>query len=239
MANKSLYVRSNYQVNQTPQFKVLSSDQCEEAYLSALEVLERTGADIFSAEALNLFANGGCWVEGNRVRFPSHIVEMAVQTVPSRVVISNRKGERAIFLEGQNNFVGPSMGGNFVLDPISGERREFQKSDYQQTALVADALPNIDFVSGVGGCSFGDLVKNTTKPIIQKVNNVKQCEKILKIAAAVTGSSESVRRSPFFIFQIASTSPLSGSGEAMDQVIFAAQNRVPVIYATQAFSGDL
>lgn len=239
MANKSLYVRSNYQVNQTPQFKVLSSDQCEEAYLSALEILERTGADIFSAEALSLFVNGGCWVEGNRVRFPSHIVEMAVQTVPSRVVISNRKGERTMFLEGQNTFVGPGTGSNFVIDPFSGERRDIQKSDYQQTALVCDALPNIDFVSGVGGCSFGDLVKNTTKPIVQKVAGLQQCEKILKIAAVVAGSAEAVRRSPFFILQVESTSPLSGSGEAIDQVIFAGKNRVPVIYATQAFSGDL
>ena len=32
MTSKSLYVRANYQVNKTPQFKMLSNDQCEEIF---------------------------------------------------------------------------------------------------------------------------------------------------------------------------------------------------------------
>ena len=70
MSGKSLYVRANYQVNQTPLFRVLSDHQCEEIFLAALEVLERTGAEVHSQEALEIFSKGGCWVEGNRVRFP-------------------------------------------------------------------------------------------------------------------------------------------------------------------------
>jgi len=238
VTKKSLYVRSNFKVNQTPQFKVLSGDQCEDVYLSALEVLERTGADILSKEGLGLFKNGGCWAEGERVHFPSSVVERAVKNVPSRIVISNRKGERALFLEAQNVYFGPGSGQNYVFDILTGERRAFQREDHEHTATVCDALPNIDFVAGKGACAFADLVKNTTKPIVQKASSVDQCRDIVNLAVAVAGSVEAVERKPFFIFQVESDSPLRGSAAALDQVIFAGKKRLPVIYSTRAFAGD-
>jgi len=39
-------VRANYQVNATTQFRVLSDDQIEEIFHSALNVLERVGTRV-------------------------------------------------------------------------------------------------------------------------------------------------------------------------------------------------
>jgi len=238
VTNKSLYVQANYEVNRTPQFKVLSNDQCEEAYLGALEILERTGVEIDSAEALRLFQDNGGWVDGNRVRFPSAVIERLVKNVPCRLVISNRTGKRTLFLEAQNIYLGPGSGQSFVLDPLTGERRAFQNSDDEKTALVCDALSNIDFAAGQGVYAFADLVKNTVKPIIVQVSTVEQCTDIMDIAVAVAGSKEAVERNPFFMLRVESTAPLKGAGGAIDAAIFAGKNQIPVIYSTQAFSGD-
>ena len=47
---KSLYSRANYEVNQTTLWKMLSDDQCEEIFMTVLEVLERTGAEVENKE---------------------------------------------------------------------------------------------------------------------------------------------------------------------------------------------
>ena len=53
---KSLYTKSGFQVNQNIEWTILSDDQCEDIYMTALELLERTGADVLSAEAREVFA---------------------------------------------------------------------------------------------------------------------------------------------------------------------------------------
>ncbi|HBW35246.1 MAG TPA: trimethylamine methyltransferase, partial [Desulfosporosinus sp.] len=148
--SKSQYVRANYQVNTTPQFKVLSDDQCEIILNGALEVLERTGAEVHSEEALEVFKKGGCWVDGNTVRFPSHLVEWAIRSAPSRIVISNRKGERTMFLEGQNVYYGPGPTNTYTLDPFTGERRRPRKTDTLRAAITVDALPHISYAMDCG-----------------------------------------------------------------------------------------
>ncbi|MGD0623069.1 MAG: trimethylamine methyltransferase family protein, partial [Thermacetogeniaceae bacterium] len=126
---KSQYVRSSYKTYATPQFRVLSQDQCESIYLGALEVLQHTGAEVNSPEALEIYSKGGCWVDGRRVRFPSHLVEWAVRTTPSRITIYDRNGKRSMYLEGQNVYYGPGPTNTFTLDPFTGERRRPRKQD--------------------------------------------------------------------------------------------------------------
>jgi len=238
VANKSLYVRSSYQVNQTPQFKMLSNDQCEEAYLSALEVLERTGADIFSADIRNMLLEAGCWLDGNRVRFPGRVVEKAVSTAPSRVAVCNRKGERALFLEAQNTYAGPSVGNGLVLDVFSGERRERQAADDQQAAVICDALPNIAFAAGIGAAAFADIVSHTVKPVVLKVSSVEEGEKIFRLAATVAGGEQAARQKPFAILQVDSASPLYHAGTTADLAAFAGRNNQPLAYVVQATAGS-
>ncbi len=44
-------MRSNFKVNCSPGFRVLSEEQIEELHLATLEVLERTGVDVLEKEA--------------------------------------------------------------------------------------------------------------------------------------------------------------------------------------------
>ncbi|MGI9861643.1 trimethylamine methyltransferase family protein [Moorella naiadis] len=247
---KSQYVRANYEVNATPQFSVLSRDQCEAIYLGAIEVLERTGAEIHSEEALAIFRRGGCWVDGNRVRFPSRLVEWAVRTAPSRIVISDRNGKRTMFLEWQNVYYGPGPTNTFTLDPFTGERRRPTKADTARAAIVADALPNIAYAMDNGTPmdvtptladvhAFQALVTNTTKPIIHWGFGVNQYQDIVDIAAVVAGGTKELQQRPFFILYAESSPPLRHSAEAIDKAIFTARNNLPCIYTPCVLAGGV
>jgi trimethylamine--corrinoid protein Co-methyltransferase len=109
-------LKSNYRVNATVQFRVLSDDQCQELYMAALEILERTGVNVHAEEAISLLAKAGCWVDGVRVRIPSYLIKKALNTAPSRVVLCDRNGKRKLFLEGYNSYFGPGPTNPFYID---------------------------------------------------------------------------------------------------------------------------
>ena len=83
-----------------PRLAVLSEEQIEQIHLATLEVLERTGVEITHPRAVEILHGGGARVEGKRVRLPGWMVEDAIRTAPSRVVLGTRDGERTVFLEG-------------------------------------------------------------------------------------------------------------------------------------------
>lgn len=246
---RSNFTRSDFEVNQTISWEMLSDDQCEEILMTALEVLERTGADILNKEARDIFLEAGCWVDGTRVRIPSSLTEWAVRTAPSRVTLCDRNGKRALRVETTNAYYGPGQGNSFILDSQTGERRAPVKSDVANTGIVCDALDNIDFALSNGYPTdvnsatadlhvFEALLTNTTKPIIQPMQDVKQGQAILDMGAAVAGGLRELQKNPFFVFLIDTEGTLVHSDETLAKVIFAAKNRVPFIYNSKLILGD-
>jgi len=93
-------IRSNYTVNSSPRFQVLSQDQVEEMHFGTLEVLRRTGVKVLLAEAREMLEKAGCWLDGEIVRFPPHLVEWALRTAPSQIALCDRRGRPALELAG-------------------------------------------------------------------------------------------------------------------------------------------
>lgn len=246
---RSHYTHANYEVNQTTQWKMLSADQCEELFMTTMEVLERTGADILNKEARDLFEKAGCWVDGNRVRIPSALIEKAVRTAPSRVTLCDRNGKRALRVETTNAYYGPGQGNEFIIDPMTGERRKPVKDDVVNAGIVCDGLKNVDFAMNNGlptdvdanwadVHSFEALVTSTTKPIVQAVQGVEQAQAMLDIASAVAGGLKEFQKNPFFAYLIQTEGTMVHSEATLAKVIFAAKNGVPYVYSTKLIAGE-
>ena len=76
--------------HQTPQFRVLCDHQIEKTYRATLECLNRTGVNVYNAEARSLLAQAGASVDGIRVRIPPRIIEDAVAAVPRSFALWGR-----------------------------------------------------------------------------------------------------------------------------------------------------
>ncbi len=111
---RSNFTRASFDVNQTIHWEMLSDDQCEEIFMTVLELLERTGVEVLNEEAREVFEKAGCWVDGTRVRIPSALAEWAARTAPSRVTLCDRNGKRAVRLETTYSYFGPGQG-NYTL----------------------------------------------------------------------------------------------------------------------------
>ncbi|MCS7261262.1 MAG: trimethylamine methyltransferase family protein, partial [Anaerolineae bacterium] len=203
-----MYIRSNYTVNVTPRFRVLSDDQIAELHYATLEVMRRTGVQVEEPRAIEVFAKAGCWVDGKRVRFPAHLVEWAIKVTPSRVVLCDRLGRPAMALQGERAYFGTGSDTPNIVDIDTGERRPVRKEDIARTSRLVDALPHLSFMMCSGIASdvpaaisdihhFEAMVRNTIKPIVFTAWSLENLKDIIEMAEIVAGGAEALQRSPF------------------------------------------
>ncbi|MCG8377302.1 MAG: trimethylamine methyltransferase family protein, partial [Chlorobiales bacterium] len=140
------FPQTNVTVTTGPQYRSMTDSQCRVLHCASLEVLERTGVLVYYQPALDLLKKGGCAVDGNRVRFPPYLVEWALRTAPSRIMMYNRKGEPVMPLGDRISTYGTGSDCLHALDYRTGERRVAVLQDVVEGIRVADAMPTVDFI---------------------------------------------------------------------------------------------
>jgi len=241
-------MRANDILHQTPRFQLLSEAQLERVHWAALEVLRRTGVNVLVEEARELLKKAGAKVDGVRARLPSHLVEWAIRTAPSRVVLCDRNGKPAMYLEGTMAYYGTGSDTVHTIDPYTGEKREAVKTDIANAAKVCDALPNIDFVMcmGIGSDVTGSIsdlhhfeamVNNTKKPLIPTAWNVVNCRDIVEMAEIVADGPDALRQNPFIVMYTEPISPLILATDPTEKILYMASKGLPVICGTGKVGG--
>ena len=241
-------INSNYEAQITPGLRLLSESQKGEIHSATLELLRRTGVDVLVPEVRELLKKAGCWIDGKRVCIPPNLIEWAIRTAPSRVVLCDQQGNPAMELEGRKGYYGTGSDTPFVIDAYSGERRQTVLQDVANVARLVDALEHIDFLMCMGIASdvtealsdlyhFREMVLNTNKPIIYTAWNRANLEDIVEMAEAVAGGAESLRRNPFMALYSEPISPLTHAKESCEKLLFLAEKGLPVVYTPAVMIG--
>ncbi len=245
----SNYKRARFEANSTVNFQSLSEDECEEIYMAALEVLEKTGVKVFSEEAREIFEEAGCWIEDDElVKIPVGLSQWAVSNAPSKITLYDQEGKAALDLHDDKTYFGPGPTNTYHRDPYTGERRRPVVQDNRNAAKVCDALDNIDYVMDLGTPSdvteniadihaFKAMLENTNKPIVHWGFDIEQYEDMIDMASVVAGSLEELQKKPFFFLYSEPTSPLLHGREAIDKVLLASRKRIPIVYTPCIISG--
>ncbi|MGD2144445.1 MAG: trimethylamine methyltransferase family protein [Anaerolineae bacterium] len=241
-------INSRQVTHTTPGLQLLSQDQKQKVHQATLEVLRRTGVKVLVAEVRNLLEKAGCWLDGERVRIPPHLIDWAIRVAPSRVVLCDRDGEPAMELEGRKGYYGTGSDTPFVIDAYTGERRRTVLADVANVARLVDALEHIDFLMCMGIASdvtesisdlyhFREMVTNTTKPIVYTAWDRANLEAIIEMGEAVAGGAEELRRSPLCALYSEPISPLTHAKESCEKLLFIADKGLPVVYTPGVMIG--
>lgn len=242
-------MKANYEQLCSPRMRVLSDSQIQEIYYAACEILERTGMKIENKEAREiLYSHGTKICEGNIVKIPTKLVEQAIRTLPERVTLANREGERKIFLEGYKSYFGCNPDNPEYYDPYTGERRPFTSKDGADLAKIIDYLPNIDFV--LNACFSADvhedvadrviirqMMFNMRKTIGFSCKDIESLKDIIEMAAIVAGGHEELRANPWMFHIQESISPLVHDDNTMKEIKLCAEESFPLVYYPMPMGG--
>lgn len=224
----------------TPQFRVLSDEQCAEIYKAALECLERVGVQLHNAAARDLLESKGATVTDKIVRIPPDLVKQAVASTPHEYSVWGRDDKLKMQVALDRVHFGPGPTCTYFIDPVTGERRKAQRGDAGMVAKVCDALPNIDYIMGLSlfdnvtpvlspVYEFAEELANTSKPIVAWVNNVATFNDIHQMAVAAAGSEAALREKPIFALFTTYESPLKIADSALSTLMRAAEVGIPSI----------
>ena len=227
----------------------LSEEQMHDIHSAALDILQDCGTLIHHEKSLELLREAGAYVKDDRrVFIPSGLVEWAIRSAPSRVTVYDRNGKPSMLLEGRNVYYGTGSDCPNLLDSFTGKRREFLSGDVEDAVRLVDALPNIDFSMSMGLApdfpselqyqyKYAIMIRNSTKPQVITAADKISLNDIADIAAAVVGGREELSRKPVFVLYDEPTSPLVHINEALEKLLFMAENNLPTNYSPGIMAG--
>ena len=234
----------------TPRLQVLSEDQKETLFLSALEVLERTGVRVDHDEGLELLNGAGAHIgPQRRVRIPSFMVKDALAAAPRRIAIYNRDGQPAMRLEDRRVYFASQVDSLYFFDPVERARRPCVRDDVRLGAILCDALPNIDMISfsamfnnAPGQIAYllghKDTLMNCAKPIMHGTLDLAGLKAVAEMASVVAGGWDELARRPYYVHYAEPLSPLRHTQEGVAKFLFCVEHGIPVIYTPMTLGGS-
>ena len=228
----------------------LTDDELFDIHLATLEVLEKTGLFIESDKAIETFDGAGAEVDRrNRiVKLPPYLVEDAIRSAPSKVLLAGRDPSCDKVLEaGRVHFTNFSEGIE-VVDPFNGDRRPPLKADLANAAKLVDYLDDIDVCEkAVGSSDVSQSVMPLHNAEAMLTNTSKHCcvgpgsgfllKKLVKMAGIIVGGIRKLRERPILSFTTCPVSPLQLINECCDIIMEAARTRSVINILSMAMAG--
>ncbi len=241
--------RTNYTVNKTSRFRLLSEDQKARIFRGVIKTLNDTGANVNHEKVREILGENRCKVDGSRVRIPPEVVRDALSSLPPTTTLYSWDGdEEMCYVEPGRSYFGPGPTPPNFIDPDTLERRPYLRKDATTVALVCDALPNIGYVQSLGSISdvtngladvyeFADMIQNTRKIVMNWAFNVENAADQHRIGIVMAGGEEAFKKRPNFIHYSEPISPLTSDFEAIGKCLYCAEHRIPQVYTPCCIGG--
>lgn len=233
-----------------PELTLLNEDRMKQLHQAAVEILATVGLNVHHPDLRDRLDQEGAEVkENSRVRLHGKMIEKALESAPSDVVIHNREGEAVMPLRPHRIYFGTGSDLIYTYDSVRGEQRKSVLKDVVRSAKLCDALDEIDFVMSFALPSdvpnqdaeteqYYAILKNTVKPVIMtSFSGLEALERLHRMACLVAGGQEEFSTHPNYILYGQFVSPLEHDSQALERLIFCADHRVPLIYVPTIMSG--
>ena len=223
-----------------PYYRGMTDDQCRLIHCASLHILERTGVFLYYQPAIDLLKKAGCLVEENRVRIPSHLVEWALRTAPSRIMMYDRFGNPVMPLGDRISTFGTGSDCLNILDHRTGERRKAVLQDVVDGIRVADAMPHIDFIMSMFLPSDAPVAADvrqmeammtySAKPICFVTYEWQGTPEAVEMLEVAAGGADRLRINPTAILYLNPTSGFRHNEAALRKLMYAAERHLPCVY---------
>jgi trimethylamine--corrinoid protein Co-methyltransferase len=230
-----------------PKLTLLTSEQIDFIHKNVLKILATSGVRVDSARVLRLLAEklGSKQVAGDRVTFPTEVIEWAIQAAPPTVDIYHRNGELAFRLGADRARFGIGVTSLYYQDPLTDDLSPFSRLNMREMTRLGDSLPNFDCISTVGIVQdypadqqdlYGtlEMVANTTKPLVILVSQEERFGDVLDLLEHLAGD---LAARPFVIPYFNPVTPLVYNQGTVEKMLEAINRGLPVILSNYSLAG--
>ena len=230
-------------VGKRVKLELLSKDDVRQIHEATLDVIESVGVKFHSQKALDILAANGATVdrETTVAKIPATVVEKAVSTVPHEFTLGARNPEYDLPLDGEHVYISSDGCGVFARE-LDGTVRASRKADLENCARVVQALDNLSVTSAVVSAQdcppetrvlheFDACVRGSEKHnIVVSIKEDWEARSLIRMAEALAGGKEELKRRPLFTAIICTVSPLHQERYGMDLALTLAEAGIPVSF---------
>lgn len=230
--------------------QLFSEDELYAIHCATIDVLQNTGIKVISEEAQEIFADGGAFIEPENsiVRLPSYMVEDAISSAPSTLLLAGRDPKNDYLVQNKSVAFTNFGEGIKVIDPFTQKSHGSTKKDLMDATRICDSLENITVYERALGAddvppqvqsihNAEAIFNNTTKHCFIGAGCGYNLRQIIKMAAAISGGMEELRKRPIYTPLCCPNSPLSLNPDTTEVIIEAARAGIPVNVLSMALSG--
>jgi trimethylamine--corrinoid protein Co-methyltransferase len=216
----------------------------------AIEILERIGVFVENDEAIELLSGAGARIEAQRGRvfIPPSLVEKALETAPSRILVYDRRGEPVMDLGEDRVHFNPGSAALRIYDYAAKKARTPVTSDLVAFATLIDALPN--YAAQSTGVVPGDVPEEiadryrvyvalqcSVKPVVTGTFKVDAFRVMHEMLATVAGDQDRLAEKPIAIFDCCPSPPLKWSDLTCQALIDCARTGLPAELVSMPLTG--
>jgi trimethylamine--corrinoid protein Co-methyltransferase len=228
--------------------EILSRDELDTIYLSAVYLLKKVGVQIQHDETVNLLKDNGCDVgKHNIVHFPEHLVKECLQLAPSQITLCGRDPKRDMKLgRGTHTYTGVTFM-NHIMEYPDRKYRISTMKDCMDIYRLADYYESIDFTHNCqGAMEYGKWnayagyeagVSYSTKHCHISTPIPDVIDPICELASAMVGGKEELRKRPIVSAQYCAISPLTWNREGCETLKKEAEWGIPTYIVAEDMMG--
>jgi len=230
-------------VGKRVKLELLSQHDVRQIHEATLDVIENVGVKFHSQNALGILEAEGASVdrETTVAKIPAAVVEKAMSAVPHEFTLGARDPEYDLPLDGEHIYISSDGCGVFARD-FDGTVRSSRKEDLENCARVVQALDNVSVTSAVVSAQdcppetrvlheFDACVRSSRKHnIVVSIKEDWEARSLIRMAEALAGGTEELKRRPMFTAIICTVSPLHQERFGMDLALVLAEAGIPVSF---------
>ena len=233
----------------TPTLRFLSDSERHCIHDKVINVLETVGVRFNTPVATELLAAAGADIDDSRqsARIPRELVDQCCRTVPKDVLLAARDPVWDRHLGPGHDLVCTTDGSaTYILDDLTGERREGTAEDLARLVTLFDALPEVEVLWSTISAHNLDprtaileilatCFANSSKHLQDGIRQPAFVAPALEIIEAASGAT--VRERPIFSAINCTIAPLQHDGPMTEASLDLARHGVPIFILPMPLMG--
>jgi trimethylamine--corrinoid protein Co-methyltransferase len=232
--------------------EILSAEELDRIYETALGILEKVGVSIEDNEIVQLLKKNGCTTAPNNIVYiPSMLIERCLKSTPnhhSTTTLCGRNPSRDIAIGDEQK--APYLISHVLMNYYDGLTKTYRvltKDDIRNFVTVSDFLDSIDgvwmctlmpeFKKMYTYCEYELAIRNTTKPVCVSSFEPVAIPPTFELAALLAGGEEELKKRPLTV-AFCEISPLTWNKYGCDMLKATARWGIQPVITVETPMGD-